>query len=238
MERVIRKKKLSEYIIDEVKNMLRDKTLNEGDKLPDQLTFSKQLGVSRSSLREALQKLEMMGVVKQNPKLGTVIINGNPDRWVNTIETPLYLDPKTTRELLEARKIIEIAAAEVLIEHITNKEVNELDSIVQKMEKAYESTDVDALSNYDLDFHILLAKSTNNRYLINMYLSMYNQLGEFIEEAFEYNPNIKKQTIEWHKKLVAELKKEDKSNFPKMVEGHLSSTEHDFYQYNLGKRKE
>ncbi len=235
MNRVIRKKKISEYIIDEVKKMLENDTLREGDKLPNQLAFSKQLGVGRSSLREAIQKLEMMGVVKQNPKLGTIIINGDPRRWVDT--EPLYIETKTTFELLEARRIIETAAAEVLINHISEEEIDKLETIVKRMEEADQSSDVEAMSHYGFDFHILLAKSTKNRYLVNMYLSIYNQLGEFIEQAFQYNPNIKKQIVKWHKELVYELRKDDKSGFPEMLRKHLVSTEEVFQKNNQKNRK-
>lgn len=234
MNREIKKRKLSDCIIDEFKYMLEQNILHEGDKLPDQLTFSKQLGVSRSSLREALQKLEMMGVVKQNPKLGTVIINGNPERWIVEIQAPLYLSANTTltQELLMARRIIETAVAEIVVSKITDEEIQRLEAIIVKMEEAYSQSNTDELSIYDLDFHIALAKSTKNRYIINMYLDLYNQLGKFIEEAFNYNPLIKENSISWHKKIIKELRKEDKSGLPQLISDHLSSTEKDYYQYN------
>ena len=233
----IRRKKLADYIIDEIKRMLEQNELKEGDKLPDQVTFSKQLGVSRSSLREALQRLESMGVVKQNPKRGTVIINGNPGRLIVDLKAPLYTDygASITEELLEARRVIETSCAQVMINSITDSEIANLEKLVEKMENAHSFNDTTALGIYDLDFHIFLAKCTKNRYLVNMYLNLYNQLGKFIEEAFEYNPVIKGQSIMWHNKILNELKKDDKSNVPKLIEEHLRSTENDFRSFNISK---
>lgn len=234
MRREVVKKKLSDSIIDEVKRMLEENILKEGEKLPDQLTFAKELGVSRSSLREALQRLEAMGAIKQNPKLGTVIVNGNPDRWIMEIKAPLYLDQDSplTRELLQARRVIETAAAEIMIRTITKDEIEELRKILKKMEDAYESANITDLSLYDLDFHIFLAKCTKNRYLINMYLNIYNLLGEFFEEAFHFNPLIREQSVTWHRRILDNLEKEDKSKVPGLIAEHLLSTEKDYYQYN------
>lgn len=229
------KKKISEYIIDEVKRMIQAGTYKEGDKLPDQLSFATQLGVSRSSLREAFQTLEMMGVIKQTPKNGTVIINGNPKRWVPLIQTPLYLDTEITNELLQARRILEYATAEIMITRITNKEIKELESTYTKMGEAYKNMDIPALSSHDFDFHICLAKSTNNRYIVNMYMNLFNHLAEFIEETFLYKPEVIENSLRWHRKIIDELKKEDKSYATQVLKDHIISTEGYYYEYSLMK---
>jgi len=76
------KPKLADYVIEEIKDMLRSGQLAEGSKVPNQNEFAKQLGVSRLSLREALHTLQIFGIVEQKPRTGTIIINGDPDTWV------------------------------------------------------------------------------------------------------------------------------------------------------------
>ena len=71
MAAIIRKK-LADSVLEEIRRMITDGELGEGDKLPNQNEFSTQLGVSRPSLREALHTLNLMGVIEQRPGLGTV----------------------------------------------------------------------------------------------------------------------------------------------------------------------
>ena len=78
----IKRKKLGDAVLEEIKRMITDGELAEGDKLPNQNEFSAQLGVSRPSLREALHTLNLMGVIEQRPGLGTVIKSANPALWM------------------------------------------------------------------------------------------------------------------------------------------------------------
>ena len=73
---IITSKKLTDSILDHIRNMVETGELREGDKLPNQYEFAAQLGVSRPSLREALYTLKQVGAIEQRPGSGTVLRSG------------------------------------------------------------------------------------------------------------------------------------------------------------------
>lgn len=89
----IQKIRLAESVIKEIKDMLLRDELSEGDKLPNQIEFASQLGVSRTVLREALQTLSDFGVVQQRPKIGTIIVSTAPLIYSKFLQSPLQEHP-------------------------------------------------------------------------------------------------------------------------------------------------
>ena len=108
-----KRKKLSEVIIQEIGQMVLNGELSEGDKLPNQTEFAAQLGVSRLSLREALRTLELLGLVKQAPKRGTIICNANPAAWTSSTFPPQFDDYNIAKDISVARGMIEVEAAKL-----------------------------------------------------------------------------------------------------------------------------
>jgi GntR family transcriptional repressor for pyruvate dehydrogenase complex len=93
---VIKRKKLADSVIEEIKRMVDVGELKEGDKLPNQLEFAAQLGVSRPSLREALHTLTLIGAIEQRPGLGTVIKSANSTLWAVQLCPPLVSDAQAS----------------------------------------------------------------------------------------------------------------------------------------------
>jgi len=92
---------------DEVFRVLHDRIvsgdLKPGDRLPPQNLLAEQLSVSRNTVREAIHKLTVMGLLAAKPGVGTVVQVSSPARYVGSLSTHLLLDSATVREFLEAR---------------------------------------------------------------------------------------------------------------------------------------
>ncbi len=237
-----RKKKTYEYVIDMIKEMLIQNQLVEGQKLPNQVEFARQLEVSRLSLREALKSLESMGVVEQKPKTGTIIISADPSKWNEPAIPPLLSDSEATYELIEARRIIEVVMATQAAENITDDQLETLEKIITKMMIARNADDHKEYSKVDLDFHIVIANAANNRYLLNMYMATISLMEELIQEINEYIPQIKDDSIKTHKKIFEALRKRDKKEVGKWMDIHISRVAQYYEEYisnqptNLGIR--
>ncbi len=231
MPKIIKKLKMADFVIDEIKNMLLDGRLKEGDKLPNQIDFALQLGVSRLSLREALHTLQMKGVIVQSPKKGTTIISGNPNNWFNAVDTPLLSDVKATMELLKARSVIELAVADELNNNIDSNDINALSSLLDEMEIAFNEDDFKNYVKLDIDFHTILVKTSKNRYLINMYMTLYNQIVQFMSESFLVHPNRSNYSIEEHTEIVKNLKESKLEDAKKCIVDHIKLIEKQFIDY-------
>ncbi|WP_274532750.1 FadR/GntR family transcriptional regulator [Aureimonas ureilytica] len=138
------------------------------DLLPNEVTFSEQLQVSRTAYREAVRILAAKGLVHSRPKAGTRVSPRSswhfldPDvlRWIFESGTP---DPAFLRELFELRQIVEPAAAALAAERRTPQHVEDLRRALDNMDKY--GLAVEDGRNADRLFHELILMATGNEAL-------------------------------------------------------------------------
>lgn len=220
-----KKKKLADFVIEEIKEMLKRGELKEGDKLPNQNEFANQLGVSRLSLREALHTLSLMGVIKQKPGSGTIILSENPDMWVENPSPPVLSDSEATLELLETRKHLENIIGKCAVVHITDDDFVALSEDIEKMEIALDEYDLDGYLKADMSFHYHIASATHNRYFIHMLLTIRSLMEEFMKETFNVLPGLRKESFAYHLKIFESIKSMNGKKTAHYLQKHITSIE-------------
>ncbi|RKX88199.1 MAG: hypothetical protein DRP58_01030 [Spirochaetes bacterium] len=220
-----KKVKISEMIIEEMKRMLREGELKEGDKLPNQYEFADQLGVSRPSLREALNQLAVLGVVEQKPGAGTILKSGNPDLWFEQPSPPMLDDTEATLELLEARNKIESTAIELAAERIDKSDIKALDMSIKKMERYNKEDNLPEYYKEDINFHYLIAKSSHNRYILQTIVNLKILMSKFMKESFEEIPNLLQNSLYHHQAIFTALSNKDKKGSIKEMKNHINDIE-------------
>jgi GntR family transcriptional regulator, transcriptional repressor for pyruvate dehydrogenase complex len=220
-----KKKKLSEFIIEEIKQQLIEGQLSEGDKLPNQNEFAQMLGVSRLSLREALNTLDQMGVIEQKTGVGTVIISGNPDLWGEKPEAPLLADSKATLELLEARRSLETMISTISVKRIENIEIAALEAEISNMQKAIDERNYEDYLKSDISFHYQLVKGAHNRYLLHMFLDIRNLMEKFMKESFYKQPSMMEISFGHHMNILGSIKARDPDAAKKSITDHIEEIE-------------
>ncbi len=143
--------------------------LASGEILPEQGELSRQLGVSRTVVREATKVLAAKGLVESRSKRGTVILPRSewrlldPDvlAWL----TEAGLQPEFLRSMFEVRKIIEPAAARLAAERATPDELRAIRETFDAMASAHdEATYLEA----DVRYHAMLVAATHNDHLVQL----------------------------------------------------------------------
>lgn len=219
------KKKLSDYVIEEIKRMLISGELKEGSKLPNQNDFAKQLGVSRLPLREAMQKLAQMGVIVEKPGVGTHIIAGDPSLWDFKVEAPLLSDAEATLELIEARRSLEITIVKASVSRINNDDIELLKKDIVTMKRALQKNDKTAYLKNDMAFHFHLANASHNRYLLRMLKDIQTLLEQFMMEAFNEIPELLPDSIQHHEQIYQHLINHELHETVQSMTDHISSIE-------------
>jgi len=131
--RPIKTKKIYEEIIEQIKQLILDGHLKPGDKLPSERNLVDSFKVSRSSIREALSALEMMGLVEVRTGEGAYIRRLQANSLNTSFHWLLSLERESVLELLEVRKMIEVQAVRYATERITNEELEQLEKILSTM---------------------------------------------------------------------------------------------------------
>lgn len=202
----VTRKKLAEVVIEEIARMLAAGELKEGDKLPNQNQFARQLGVSRPSLREALHTLSLIGAIEQRPGLGTVIKSAAPGLWAQRLSPPLVSDEQATLELLEARRFIEAAAVELAVAHAADKEIRDMGLLVRRMKQALEGGRPEVYSRLDMEFHHQIAAAAHNRFVMHMFVTLRGLMEQFIREAFIVVPGLLERSLVFHQRIHEALR--------------------------------
>jgi GntR family transcriptional repressor for pyruvate dehydrogenase complex len=217
------RKKLSDYVIDEIKRMLVTGEIKEGDKLPNQNEFAKRLGVSRLPLREAMYKLRLLGVIEERPGAGTHIIKGVPASWEDRLEAPFLSDHRAALEFLEARRLIESAMISFSIDHIDRDDIANLRKDIQTMRASLKKGDTGSYLSADMAFHFHVASATHNRYLSHMLSTIQSLLKQFMMEVFQEIPNLIPDSMRHHEKILKYITEHKLKAAVVSMNGHLDS---------------
>lgn len=224
----IEKKKLSDSVIDEIRRRIESGELREGDKLPNQIEFAHELGVSRASLREALHVLNLVGAIEQRPGVGTIIRSSSPALWTNQLMPPLLSDKEATFELIWARKFIEVSVVELAVENASEEEIERIGELVKKMDSALREDRTNEYSELDMHFHNLIADSSHNRYMVHMFLTIRGLMEQFIREAFIVMPGLLERSLEFHKGIYKSIKNRNAETAKKIMADHIIDIETSF----------
>jgi len=215
------KKKVSELIIDEIKSMISKGKLKQGDKLPNQVDFAVQLGVSRPSLREAMHILTLIGAIEQKPGAGTIIKSTDLTLWDEQLSPPLVSDFKATSELVEARNFIEQRVTEMAAQNATKKEITQLSRILEDMTTALQENRTNEYSKLDMKFHHCIAKASHNRFMIHMFLTIRSLMDQFIRETFIILPGLLDRSLKYHIKIFEGIKERDEQKAVANMQKHI-----------------
>jgi len=226
-----KKKKLSDYVMEELKARLVSGSLREGEKLPNQIEFARQLGVSRLSLREALNTLTQMGVIEQRPKVGTIIKSANPGLWTEKLSPPMLSDSRATMELLDARHTIETRVAALAAERISTKELSAIAKDLERMKKSIQGDNVDEYWKSDVAFHAGIADASHNRYLIHMFITIRGLMERFMNEGFHLDSGFRVRSFDFHERIYKALEAKDIALTERLVGEHIDNIKETFKQY-------
>ena len=99
---------LQKTIISKIADLINFKNLETGDKLPSERMLSEKFGVTRSNIREAIQKLEFYGILESKPQSGTFVANIGIVAMNGMIEDILRLDEPDFKSLVETSILLEL----------------------------------------------------------------------------------------------------------------------------------
>jgi DNA-binding GntR family transcriptional regulator len=148
----------SESTRDRVVNAIRDAIihgrLRPGEKVPEE-DLAKQLGISRTPIREAIRILEQQGLVRVEPKKGTYIAKPNRSDEANALTVRVALEELAIRQAIERSTADQWAAL-----------CEALEGLLDEMTNAVELNDPVRAVELDIEFHAMLVAASRNRYLL------------------------------------------------------------------------
>lgn len=156
---------VTEAAILQIKQMILSGELRPGDRMPPEAELSERLGLSRSSLREAVKALEMVHVLDVRRGDGTYVTTLEPALLSRAVGFVVDLQQgRAALELMEVRRILETAAVRRAAVRIDAATVAQLAQEVA----ASKDVDTEILVRHDAQFHRLIAQAADNAYLVGL----------------------------------------------------------------------
>lgn len=177
----IPKQKVSGKIFDQVKSLIVEGKLLPGQKIPSELELCDLFSVSRSSVREALLRLECLGFVEQRHGEGTFVKSAT-EAVVLDYMTEMAGDKDFSKGLMEIREVLEIWAARAAADRATQEDIQGLMEIIRTMES--NSGPLPPKYDRNVDLHSRIASATHNPFLIHMMGSFLDWVGTVTHQVY------------------------------------------------------
>ena len=178
----VSKNTVAAQVISQLTDLVKDGSINPGDRLPSERDMAEELGVSRPPLREALRALEYAGIIETRYGDGIYVKSS----VFPTESTPLFsslLNQYSLEEMIEMRKIVEIAAVKLAIQRATTEDLEMLQSIFNRAKLHVDQ--MEPFIECDLAFHSSIAEIARNSLLSNSVQTMRKVMSEFNHELLD-----------------------------------------------------
>lgn len=168
----------TDVVVHGIKKMIIDGILAAGDRLPVEKDLAVELGVSRSSLREGVRALSVMGVLEARQGAGTYVTSLDPSLLLAAMGFVVDLhNTKSAANLHSVRRVLETEAAGLAARTITSAELEEAQEWLDRSEAAMgrEPMDHEAILECDIQFHRLIASCSRNPVLAALIEALASQ---------------------------------------------------------------
>ena len=164
--------RLTLYFADEI----FEGNLKRGDQIKPERELAKELEVGRSSIREALKILSVLGMIDIRPGQGTFISGKDTSFFVIPLSWSLFLQGDQIDNILGVRDLLEAHSAELAANNLTEEGRAELTGVFEGMQKAYAEGNIKDFLDGDIKFHTTIAKLSGNPIIFSEIQTIRNLL--------------------------------------------------------------
>jgi GntR family transcriptional regulator, transcriptional repressor for pyruvate dehydrogenase complex len=218
--RRVNKVSISEDIAQQILDLISSGNLAPGQRLPSERELCKNFGAARSSLREALRGLSMIGVLTARVGEGTSVAADGGKFLGKVIEWRLITEKHDIENLLEVRIALEGVAAANMALNGTEADIAKLGALLARMKSSV--NDKKQFAAYDLEFHVTIAKASGNTLLFDLISMIRNQLVTALDKLLL--PHVRPITYKEHAAIVHAIERRDPVKARDAMYAHLHSS--------------
>lgn len=221
----IKPKRISDQVFEQLKELIFKGQLKPGDQLMTERELAQSMGVSRPTVREAINKLVTMGLLEQRQGQGTFVNSPADDADKNPLAAVINGHDVSLQDLLEVRLGLECNAVALAARRATEEDLQELGKSLAQMIEEIKSGTEGLGSNADLSFHMAIAYATRNLVQIHIMRSFYDLLFFGIKENLQHlysDPSNLDRVIEQHLSIVEAIRKRDPEAATDAMRKHIT----------------
>jgi GntR family transcriptional repressor for pyruvate dehydrogenase complex len=222
MLKEVKKKRAYEDIVAQIKELITNGRLKQGDQLPNENELSETFKVSRSTVREAILSLETLNLVERRQGDGTYVMASSEEAIIQPLASSIFTEKDDMIDMFAVRKIIETEIAELASQNATARDVKELERLIGKQERDLKEGGHSVIS--DSNFHIALSRMSRNAILERLNVALVRLLRKTRDEYLQTEER-KRKSLDGHRAILAAVKCRDGKEAKKAMKRHLEGIE-------------
>ncbi|MFD1707902.1 FadR/GntR family transcriptional regulator [Siminovitchia sediminis] len=179
--RPIKKTHAYELVIEQIIDSIESGLIRPGDRLPPERELSEQLSTSRSVIREAMRILQTTNVIEVKPGIGTFLKKDHKEKLLENMKRILIRSDAGFIQLSEVRQGLEGQAAYLAAKKASEQDLVEMHTALVRLETAVGNGELGA--DEDLEFHLTIARSSQNKMLVDLLHLISDKYLETLEET-------------------------------------------------------
>lgn len=208
-----------EETVERLGTAIRTGILAAGSQLPAERVLADELGISRSTLRQALTALVQSGhLISLRGRGGGTFVTERPP-LADALLAPLGADAWA---VLDYRVAIETGATVLACERADPNDLDRLDALVERMTEVH---DFDVYRRADIRFHIGLAEAADSPRMVSAMTEVQARMSELITRI-AHPPEVLTHSNDQHRRLVRLVRRRETDKAVLLVREHLEGTEH------------
>jgi len=213
----IHRQSLSDQVYHYIKRMILSGEIRGGEKIPEE-KVAQQFGVSRTPIREALNRLEEYGLIRIKPRSYAVVV---------------ALEPQEASQLAIIRSQLETLAVSLLTDCGTEEDFRELDLLVQECNALIAEGDIAATFEKDSLLHLEIARRTGNRHLYEICEKLDAKV-QLLRLVLRIPLKKLKHYVKHHDEIINAMKRRDKESAVALMRHHIMNQLNDQEKVNNG----
>ncbi|TXN35233.1 FadR family transcriptional regulator [Flagellimonas hymeniacidonis] len=218
-------REVQKEVISKLRDLITYKNLEPGDKLPSERMLSEKFGVSRSNVREVIQKLEFFGILKSRPQSGTFIADIGQIAMSGMMDDILRLEDPDFKSLVETRILLELKTVRLASLRRTDEDLakmrHALDAYKEKVLNGRDAVEEDLL------FHLAIAQASKNSTMNTFMLIITPEIITNFEKYHVCDANLSLKGIQEHEDIYEAIKEQDPKKAKEKMKAHFKI----LYQY-------
>jgi GntR family transcriptional repressor for pyruvate dehydrogenase complex len=226
---------LVERVVERIRAVIEGGELRPGDRLPTEFELVSQFQVSRSVLREAIGRLQTLGVLEVRHGRGMFVGEGGSlKNCAQLLRSAMTIAPKDLAQLAELRRGLELQAARLAAQRASAEDIAELQAICEQMDRE----DAEYLESVQLDcrFHQKLVASTRNELMRNI----FDVVSEFMAGGMVQTtpqPRNRKASRGYHLPIVAAIAARDPDAAEQAMRTHMDAVDRAVQEIESGQKR-
>jgi len=218
----VRRGRIYEEVVRQIQDFVTSGQLKPGDRLPPERELALRFQVSRSSLRDAIRTLELVGMVRSRQGEGTIVCELSPDALLVPLGAMLGRRRELVAELLDVRKMIEPGLAARAAAHAEPDQVARLAELIERQRQKMRRGE--PVIDEDTEFHYTIALAAGNTVVRKLMDMLMDLLRESRASGLQV-PGRVRRSVTGHRRILRAIQRHDARGAETAMRRHLREIE-------------